>query len=119
MNIEKFNISISRDILIIDKSGRLSKLAFPKNFKEDNKFIKKTDNNYLLKIQTSPESSVKEAYEKFEEITNVVTEELHNRNELIWPTCEYEYQDEIIKLHAKIKFSFGKRMLLQSKNDFK
>ena len=111
MNIEKFNISISRDILIIDKSGRLSKLAFPKNFKEDNKFIKKTDNNYLLKIQTSPESSVKEAYEKFEEITNVVTEELHNRNELIWPTCEYEYQDEIIKLHAKIKFSFGKEFL--------
>ena len=117
MKIEKFNISISREILIIDKKGRLSKLAFPRNFREDNKFIRKTDNNYLLKIQTSPEASVKEAYEKFEEITNVVTEVLYNRNELIWPSCEYEYDDEKIKPHAKIKFSFGKEFLSDQSED--
>ena len=111
MNVEKFNISIARDILKVDKKGNLSKLAFPKSFSEDNKFIKKTEENYFIKIQTSQENSVKEVYEKFEEITNVLTEELYNRNELIWPACHYEYKDINITPYAKVKFGFGKEYL--------
>lgn len=111
MNIEKFKISLYRDILKVDKEGNLSGLGFSKNFSEDNRFIKETDKKCMWRIQTPKESSVRLAYEKFEEITNVVTEELYNREEMIWPACMYNENGEKIKLYAKVKISFGEEFL--------
>ena len=111
MNIEKFNLSIERDILKLDKEGNLSGKGFPKNFSEDNRFIKQTDAKYMWRVRTPKENSVRKAYEKFEEITNVVTEELYNREEIIYPSCLYNENGEKIKLYARVKFGFGEEFM--------
>lgn len=111
MNIEKFKISISRDVLKVDKEGNLSGLGFPKNFSKDNKFIRETDRKTMWRIKTPKENSVRLAYEKFQEITNVVTEELYNREEVIWPACIYNENSEKIKLYARVKFGFGEEFM--------
>lgn len=111
MNIEKFKLSIDRDILKVDKEGNLSGLGFPKNFSKENKFIRETDRKCMWRIRTPKETSVRKAYEKFEEITNVVTEELYNREEIIWPACMYNENGEKIKLYARVKFGFGEEYM--------
>lgn len=111
MNIEKFKLSIDRDILKVDKQGNLSGLGFPKNFNPENKFIKQTDKKYMWRIRTPKEASVRLAYEKFQEITNVVTEELYIRDEVIWPACYYDENGEKIKLYARVKFGFGEEFM--------
>ena len=111
MNIEKFKLSIDRDILKVDKEGNLSGLGFPKNFSKENKFIREKDRKCMWRIRTPKETSVRKAYEKFEEITNVVTEELYNREEIIWPACMYNENGEKIKLYARVKFGFGEEYM--------
>ena len=55
MSIEKYNVSLKRDVLRINKLGELSKKKFPKNISEVNKFIKQLDNNYLIRVSSPVE----------------------------------------------------------------
>ena len=111
MSIEKYNISLKRDVLRINNLGELSKKKFPKNISEKNSFIKKTDNNYLIKVCSPTEKSNIMAFNKFCEITNVLAEELYNENELIWPLDNYLNGNKDIDLTTKISFSFADELL--------
>lgn len=115
MNIEKYNISIERDILRISEDGKLSRKKFPKNIAENNQFIKKTKNNYLIKVSAIDSATALSAYEKITEITNVISEELYQENELIWPLDSYKLNKENIKLYTKIDISFNANFLKEEK----
>ena len=99
MKNNKYRISIERDILRVNKDGSLVKAGFPKTISESNKFIEKQDENYLIKIKTPFEDNAHEAYNKFEEITNVALAELHRQDEVIWPNSFYSSKSKNINLH--------------------
>ncbi len=115
MNIEKYNINIQRDVLRVNKEGKISKLKFPKNIGLNNQFIKQTDDNYLIKVVSPIASSAYIAYEKFSEITNVLTEEIYNEGELIWPLDNYLSGGFDIDLHTKINISLNSNLIKTSK----
>ncbi len=112
MSIEKYNISLKRDVLRINNDGKLSKKKFPKNIEESNKFIKKTEENYLIRISTPLENHVTTAYNKFCEITHVLAEELYQENEVIWPLDNYLLDNNDIDLVTRIDMSFTDELLM-------
>ena len=111
MSIEKYNVSLKRDVLRINKLGELSKKKFPKNISEVNKFIKQLDNNYLIRVSSPVEKNSLAAFNKFCEITNVLAEELYNEDELIWPLDNYLNESKDIDLYSRIDFSFAEDLL--------
>lgn len=84
---EKYDIGIEREGLRCDKVGQLSKLThseiFDKVMTDD--FITKDFGEAQLEIRTPVCDTVKECYEKLNNITDVVLSELNSKDELLWP----------------------------------
>lgn len=104
MKQEKFNISISREVLRCRKDGTISNLAYPKAFgdKEKNNFITAEDKDCVLKLKVPASKSAQDVYNKLEEITNVVIEVMHNNDELLWPTSRKESKKLNISIKIKL-----------------
>ena len=107
MRNNKYRLSIERDVLRVNGEGALSKQGFPKTISSDNKFIVEQDDNYLIKIKTPYGDNALEAYDKFEEITNVALAELYKLDELIWPNSIYSSKTKEISLYTKIRFELN------------
>lgn len=106
MKQEKYNISIEREALRLNKNAKIANLKYPKVFgdKEKNNFISTRENESILVLKTPVEKNVLDAYSKLEEITNVVYVEAYNSKELIWPFSNFED----IKLTNKVTLSINK-----------
>lgn len=91
----KYIISIERDALRCSFGGKKTTKAFPKAFgnKSKNRFITADEDEAILKLKVSA-SNYKDAYIKMQEVTNVVVNELHLLNEMIYPSSYYG--DEMI-----------------------
>ena len=111
MKLEKYNISIKRDVLRLNKEGKLSRASLPKTIGTNNKFIKETDEKYMIEVETPVSESLNDAYEKLEEIINVVTEELYNKEEVIWAHPDYEKNDVKLAQKVSVKLSFDDEFL--------
>ena len=111
MKLEKYNISIKRDVLRLNKEGKLSRASLPKTIGTHNKFIKETDEKYMIEVETPVSESLNDAYEKLEEIINVVTEELYNKEEVIWAHPDYEKNDVKLAQKVSVKLSFDDEFL--------
>ena len=111
MKLEKYNISIKRDVLRLNKEGKLSRVSLPKTIGTNNKFIKETDEKYMIEVETPVSESLNDAYEKLEEIINVVTEELYNKEEIIWAHPDYEKNDVKLAQKVSVKLSFDDEFL--------
>ena len=88
MNIKNiYDIGIERESLRCNKNGELSKLThsevFGKKMRDD--FITKDFGEAQLELRTPVCDTVKECYEKLENITDIVLCELNSKNELLWP----------------------------------
>lgn len=118
MKIEKFNINIEREALRCTKSGKKVLAAYPKAFgkKEKNNFIKAEADEAILLLKSPTSSSIADAYNKFEEITNVVLCELYGMGELIWATSNYDGRDLNLKISLKIEDEFYQEMRIKNSN---
>ena len=116
MKIEKYNIRVGRDIVKVNKDGKLSNTSFPKDIASDNMFIQKQDKKYLIKIESPFEKSIQDVYEKFEEIFNVIAEELYNAGDVIWIDSSY---DEKVEANAYVSFSFDEEFLEEENKNAK
>jgi len=99
-------MSIGRDALRCSFDGKKTTRAFPKAFgnKEKNRFIGADEDESILKLKVSA-GSYKDSYIKLQEVTNVVVNELHALNEMIYASSDY---DEKVDLKAKIAISIDK-----------
>lgn len=106
MKKEKFNIKIERNLLRLNSKGKITTAVYPRAFgnKEKNNFITTDTEDYILKIKTPICQSISDAFNKLEEITNVVYVELYNLKEIIWPFSNFEN----IELTSKICLSIDK-----------
>ena len=104
MKIEKYNISLEREFLRINSKNKLAETNFPKVFgcKEKNQLITADDEDVVFKIKTPMEENLAIAYDKFNEITNVVIEELYKINQYMWPFAVFKKKDEKINLKAQM-----------------
>ena len=88
MDINKiYDIGVEREGLRCNKNGELSKLTHSQIFdskKEDN-FITKDFGEAQLEIRTPVCNTVKECYEKLENLTDITLCELNSKDELLWP----------------------------------
>ncbi len=82
-----YNIGIEREGLRCTEEGELSDEPHPRAFGDRNKnaFITTDFGAAQLELRTPICKSTKECYEKLENITNVVINELNSNNELLWP----------------------------------
>ena len=113
MNLEKYNIKIEREALRINKKNSKSQKGFPKAFgnPETNRFIFcNEDDESILKIATPFENSIATAYNKFEEITNVVIEELYKIEEYIWPETNYKADNTYAKITISLNEDFYEKL---------
>lgn len=92
MKQEKFNISIEKEALRLNKNAKIANLKYPKVFgdREKNNFITTRENDTIFVLKTPVEKTILDAYSKLEEILNVVYVESYNSNELIWPFSNYD-----------------------------
>lgn len=99
----RYSIGIEREGLRTDEDGDLSSLPHPSVFgnRNTNAFITTDFGAAQLELRTTPCSSTKECYEKLENVTNVVLEELRKGKELLWP-----YSMPCVLPNAE-KFNFG------------
>ena len=118
MEISKYKLNIEREFVRTDSNNKLVKNTFPKVFgdKAKNCFITADDENKKFKIRTPFCYNVEDTYEKLEEITNVVIEELYKLNQNIWPLNTYTSTSKTdkIKLYTKINFSLNKDLIENS-----
>ena len=116
MEISKYKLNIEREFVRTDSKNELVKNTFPKVFgdKAKNCFITADDENKKFKIRTPFCYNVEDTYEKLEEITNVVIEELYKLNQNIWPLNTYTSKTDKIKLYTKINFSLNKDLIENS-----
>lgn len=116
MEISKYKLNIEREFVRTDSKNELVKNTFPKVFgdKAKNCFITADDENKKFKIRTPFCYNVEDTYEKLEEITNVVIEELYKLNQNIWPLNTYTSKTDKIKLYIKINFSLNKDLIENS-----
>ena len=97
MKLEKYSVKIEREALRINSKNSKTQKGFPKAFgnPETNDFISSDEDDAILEISTPYEENLADAYNKFEEIMNVVIEELHKIQEYIWPVSSWkESEDE-------------------------
>ena len=82
-----YKIGIEREGLRCDKNGVLSKLPHPEIFGDrlENKLIGTDFGEAQIELRTPVCDSTKNCYLKLREITNVVLNELSDREELLWP----------------------------------
>jgi len=106
MKKEKFNIKIERNLLRLNCKGKITTAVYPKVFgnKEKNNFIGIDTEDYILKIKTPICQSISDAFNKLEEITNVVYVELYNLKEIIWSFSNFED----LELSNKISLTINK-----------
>lgn len=104
MKIEKYNISLERDFVRVNSKNKLVETNFPKVFnkKEKNNLITADADDIVFKIKTPMEKNLFDAYDKFNEITNVVIEELYKINQYMWCFGAFKFKDKKIKLKAQI-----------------
>lgn len=104
MKIEKYNISLERDFVRVNSKNKLVETNFPKAFnkKEKNNLITADADDIVFKIKTPMEKNLFDAYDKFNEITNVVIEELYKINQYMWCFGAFKFKDKKIKLKAQI-----------------
>ena len=104
MKIEKYNISLEREFVRINSKNKLVETSFPKAFgcKEKNPLITADDDDVVFKIKTPMEENLFDAYDKFNEITNVVIEELYKINQYMWTFGAFKKKDEKINLKAQM-----------------
>lgn len=116
MEISKYKLNIEREFVRTDSKNELVKNTFPKVFgdKAKNCFITADEENKKFKIRTPFCYNVEDTYEKLEEITNVVIEELYKLNQNIWPLNTYTSKTDKIKLYTKINFSLNKDLIENS-----
>lgn len=86
MKQELYNVGVERESLRCTEDGNLALTSHPKLFGDrmKNDFITTDFGEAQMELRTPVCGSTKECYEKLEEITNVVLEELKKRNELLW-----------------------------------
>ena len=97
MKLEKYSVKIEREALRINSKNSKTQKGFPKAFgnPETNDFISSDEDDAILEISTPYEENLADAYNKFEEIMNVVIEELYKIQEYIWPVSSWkESEDE-------------------------
>jgi glutamate--cysteine ligase len=113
MKLEKYNIKIEREALRIDSRNKKSTKSFPKAFgnKEENDFITADEDESILKIKAPSRIGIQDAYNRFEEIMNVVIEELYKINEYVWPCTTFENE----KMHSKITVSINEEFYEEMK----
>lgn len=114
----KYIIGIERDAIRCSFSGRKSTKAFPKAFgnKEKNIFISTIDedDDSVLRLKVSS-SNYKDAYIKMQEVTNVVVNELHLLDEMIYASSFYN--DEMLA-KGKISLQIDKEFYEELKEDY-
>ena len=111
-----YHVSIEREGLRNTKEGTLSDLPHPNIFGDKNKnsFITTGLCENQLKIKTPMCQSISECYEKLENLTDIVLDELDKRQELLWPCsmpCNFNnasYMGENYKSYICINFSIDK-----------
>lgn len=109
MKIEKYNLNIEREFIRVNSKNKLVESSFPKAFgnKEKNSIITADEDNIIFKIKTPMEKNANDAYDKFVEITNVITEELYKINQYIWPLGKFINKDSKIVTKAQINIAFN------------
>ena len=109
MEISKYKLNIEREFVRTNSKNEIIDDKFPEVFgdKKKNNFITSDDENKIFKIITPKENNIYDAYDKLEEITNVVIEELYKLNQNIWPFYTYKTSTEQIKLYTNINFSLN------------
>lgn len=117
MKQEKYNISIEKEALRLNKNAKIANLKYPKAFgeKEKNNFITTRENDNVFIIKTPVENSIVDVYSKLEEIINVVYAESYNSKILIWPFSNYEN----LKTSNKIKLTINKEFYEEIKKSNK
>lgn len=83
----KFNIGVEIEKLRCTKEGKISKTRHPSIFGDrmKNNFITTDFGEAQMEIRTPICNNIEECYLKLEEITNVVIDEIHKNDELLWP----------------------------------
>lgn len=121
MEVEKYKLNIEREFVRTNSKNEIIDDKFPEVFgdKKKNNFITSDDENKIFKIITPKESNIYDAYDKLEEITNVVIEELYKLNQNIWPFYTYKTSTEQIKLYTNINFSLNKSYCEEQNLNFK
>lgn len=85
MKEESYNVGIERESLRCNEEGKVSDLPHPKVFGENNDFITTDWSESQIEIRTPVCKNTEECYEKLENITDVVLNEIGKRKELLWP----------------------------------
>ena len=121
MEVEKYKLNIEREFVRTNSKNEIIDDKFPEVFgdKKKNNFITSDDENKIFKIITPKENNIYDAYDKFEEITNVVIEELYKLNQNIWPFYTYKTSTEQIKLYTNLNFSLNKSYCEEQNLNFK
>ena len=106
-----FKIKIVRNVLRCDTNGFISQKDAPFDFntKSKNRFITLgKDKTSSLKISTPVCDSLIDCFIKFEELTDIVHNELHEIDELIWASSNYDNDGSVDKQNlSSIKINFA------------
>lgn len=118
MKQEKYNISIERDALRLNKNAKLANLKYPKVYGDKNKnnFISTRNNDNILVLKSPVEKNILDAYSKLEEITNVVYVESYKNEEIIWPFSNFDNISLYNKVSISIDPEFYQEILEINKN---
>lgn len=121
MEEEKYKLNIEREFVRTNSKNELINDNFPEVFgnKKKNQFITCDDDNEIFKIITPKEYNIQDAYDKLEEITNVVIEELYKLRQNLWPFDTYKVSNKEEKLYTEINFSLTENFCKNQNIDFK
>lgn len=121
MEVEKYKLNIEREFVRTNSKNEIIDDKFPEIFgdKKKNQFITSDDDNIKFKIITPKENTIQDVYDKFEEITNVVIEELYKLEQNLWPFDTCKTSTEQIKLYTNINFSLNKSYCEEQNLNFK
>lgn len=100
---KKYSISLERESLICNETGKLSKFNHVNFLKSKNSFISESLNKEKIILKSPLCEDFSSCYDKFEEIINVLSMELHERGMFIWPILEHRNESE--SSNFKVVFS--------------
>lgn len=120
MEVEKYKLNIEREFVRTNSKNELINDRFPEVFgdKKNNQFITSDDDDIKFKIITPKEYNIQDTYDKLEEITNVVIEELYKLEQNLWPFDTYKVSNKEEKLYTKINFSLTENFCKNKNIDF-